>query len=322
MILADKILSLRKNNGWSQEELAEKMNVSRQSVSKWESAAAIPDINRILEMAKLFGVTTDYLLKDDLETMVYSEADETDNFIRVSLQEMNDFLKNKAIYGTWIARGVMLCILSPIFLILLPGLSEADNGLTENAAVVIGLTMLLLMVSSAVGIFIVNGAKMERFQYLETNDFELEYGLVGIIKEKKAGFAATYIRNITIGVILCILSTLPLIIAAIFEASSIAILFFTSLLLVIVSVGVYLIIAAGTIKDSYDQLLGEGDYEEEKQENEKQVSRFGGVYWPIVTAIYLGWSFYSNNWGFTWVIWPVAGLIFAGIASLFYVDKR
>lgn len=65
MILADKILNLRKSLGWSQEELAEKMNVSRQSVSKWESAAAIPDINRILELASIFGVTTDYLLKDD-----------------------------------------------------------------------------------------------------------------------------------------------------------------------------------------------------------------------------------------------------------------
>lgn len=57
MILADKILALRKQNEWSQEELAEKMNVSRQSISKWESAAAIPDINRILELSKLFGVT-------------------------------------------------------------------------------------------------------------------------------------------------------------------------------------------------------------------------------------------------------------------------
>ena len=99
MILADKILSLRKNNGWSQEELAEKMNVSRQSVSKWESAAAIPDINRILELAKLFGVTTDYLLKDDLEMTVYSDTDETEDLVRVSLSEMNDFLNNKAIYG-------------------------------------------------------------------------------------------------------------------------------------------------------------------------------------------------------------------------------
>lgn len=322
MILADKILALRKNNGWSQEELAEKMNVSRQSVSKWESAAAIPDINRILELAKIFGVTTDYLLKDDLEAMVYSETDETENFVKVSLQEMNDFLKIKTIYGTWVAGGIVLCILSPILLILLPGLSSAGFGLGENAAFGIGITMLLLMVSAAVAIFISSSAKIERFEYLENNDFELEYGLAGIIKEKQAGFSVVYTRNITIGVVLCIVSTIPLIIASIFNASDVSIYFFISLLLVIVSAGVYLIVTAGTVKSSYDQLLGEGEYEAKEQEHAKRVSKVAGVYWPVVTAIYLGWSLYSFNWGITWIIWPIAGLIFAGIASLVYAFKE
>ena len=67
MILADKIIRLRKKNGWSQEELADKMNVSRQAVSKWESAQSIPDLEKILQLSKLFCVTTDYLLKDDIE---------------------------------------------------------------------------------------------------------------------------------------------------------------------------------------------------------------------------------------------------------------
>ena len=65
MILADKIIEERKRIGLSQEELAEKLNVSRQSVSKWEGAQSIPDINRIIMLAEIFGVTTDYLLKDD-----------------------------------------------------------------------------------------------------------------------------------------------------------------------------------------------------------------------------------------------------------------
>ena len=60
MILADKIIELRKKNGWSQEELAEKLGVSRQAVSKWEGAQSVPDIQRILEMSRLFGVSTDY----------------------------------------------------------------------------------------------------------------------------------------------------------------------------------------------------------------------------------------------------------------------
>ena len=74
MILADKIITLRKKNGWSQEELAEKLNVTRQSVSKWEGAQSVPDLNKILLMSRIFEVSTDYLLKDELE-----EPDGTQN---------------------------------------------------------------------------------------------------------------------------------------------------------------------------------------------------------------------------------------------------
>lgn len=64
MLLSEKILMLRKKQGWSQEELAEKLGVSRQSVSKWESASASPDISKLVEIADIFEVSTDYLLKD------------------------------------------------------------------------------------------------------------------------------------------------------------------------------------------------------------------------------------------------------------------
>ena len=66
MILANKITEERKKNGWSQEELANQLGVSRQAVSKWESASSVPDLQRVLELSKLFGVTTDYLLKDEI----------------------------------------------------------------------------------------------------------------------------------------------------------------------------------------------------------------------------------------------------------------
>lgn len=52
MILSEKITYLRKQNGWSQEQLAEQLNVSRQSISKWESGASIPDLDRILKLSK------------------------------------------------------------------------------------------------------------------------------------------------------------------------------------------------------------------------------------------------------------------------------
>ena len=72
MILADKIIRERKRLGLSQEELAEKMNVSRQAVSKWEGGQSIPEIEKILQLSSLFGVTTDYLLKDEIEAVQYT----------------------------------------------------------------------------------------------------------------------------------------------------------------------------------------------------------------------------------------------------------
>ena len=68
MKLSDKIIQLRKAKGWSQEELAERLKVSRQAISRWEGATAQPDVANVLQLSKLFGVTTDYLLNDEYES--------------------------------------------------------------------------------------------------------------------------------------------------------------------------------------------------------------------------------------------------------------
>ena len=68
MKMPDKIIKLRKANGWSQEELAEKVDVSRQAISRWENGTALPDAQNVLQISKLFHVTTDYLLNDDYES--------------------------------------------------------------------------------------------------------------------------------------------------------------------------------------------------------------------------------------------------------------
>ena len=77
MILADKIISLRKKAGWSQEELAEQLGVTRQSVSKWEGAQSVPDMDKVVQMSRLFGVTTDFLLKDEIEEQAAALVEES-----------------------------------------------------------------------------------------------------------------------------------------------------------------------------------------------------------------------------------------------------
>ena len=75
MTFSDKLIALRRKAGWSQEELAERLNVSRQSVSKWEGAQSMPDIDKIVQLSSLFSVTTDYLLKDGQAEPEYTEDD-------------------------------------------------------------------------------------------------------------------------------------------------------------------------------------------------------------------------------------------------------
>ena len=162
MILADKIIQLRKKSGWSQEELAEKLGVSRQAVSKWEGAQSIPDLERVLAMSRLFGVSTDYLLKDEQEEDApqAQEAEGDTLARRVTMAEAQAFLQVKEAAAPRIALATAACILSPIPLMLLAALSETRTlPISENVAAALGLMILLLMVTAAVATFILTGAK-------------------------------------------------------------------------------------------------------------------------------------------------------------------
>lgn len=322
MILADKIINLRKQNNWSQEELAEKLNVSRQSISKWESAASIPDINRILELAKIFGVTTDFLLKDDQEMPEYSLAEDDSLLQKVTMEEARNYMKVMMEHGKSVAVGVFLCICSPILLILLEGLVEL-HMLSEGIATGVGLTVLLIMVAVAVGIFILSGQKTERYQYLKRGEFELEYGVSGFVKEKKEQYLPYYSKMTAIGVILCIVSAIPLLIAGCMDTSEFIYILCTDLILFLVAIAVIIFTSTGTVKESYESLLREGDFTRDAVAINKKSEKIGGVYWPIVTAIYLAWSFLTMDWHITWVIWPVAGVLFGGIAAaVHFADKN
>ena len=124
MILSEKIIMLRKKYGWSQEELAERLDISRQSVSKWESGASIPDLERIVSMSQLFGVTTDYLLKDEMEETEFTDGmtpEITEGKV-ITVEEANTFLEaTKDVYK----RQVSAPILAVLMLLgILPVLAE------------------------------------------------------------------------------------------------------------------------------------------------------------------------------------------------------
>lgn len=326
MIFADKLIQLRKKAGWSQEELAEQMNVTRQSVSKWEGAQSIPDLEKMIRLSELFGVSTDYLLKDEIEETEYVDFEENDSPLkRVSMEEANAFLSIKATTAKSVAYAVFLCILSPICLLVLGAMSETPAyGLSDNVAVGIGMITLLALVAIAVAIFISSGSKTAPFEYLEKEVFETAYGVSGMVEERKRQYKSKYSTNNIIGVCLCVLSVIPFFTGVFWGDENVFIMtIMLSVTLVIAGVGVVFFIRNGIIWASYEKLLQEGDYSKTKKKNHSITSAISTAYWLIATAIYLAYSLTTNEWEHSWIIWVVAGVLFPaviGIANVF--DKR
>ncbi len=305
MILADKIIRLRKKNGWSQEELADKMNVSRQAVSKWESAQTIPDIGKILQLGELFGVTTDYLLKDEIENEEFTNSDISSGIKRVTMAEANEYIEHRKKASIIIALGVFLCIISPCALIILSGATEYFN-LNIGVAVTIGIVALLLLVAAAVGMFIYCSFKNAAFSYLD-RDFETEYGVSGMVKEKDKLFTPFGVITNVIATCLCIISPTPILISA-FLGNGFAVCVCVAVTLAIIGIAVMLYIIGTVRSRSMHRLLRDGEFSPEKiNSRNKSIS---SIYWLGATAIYLAWSFATNNWDYTWILWPVAGVAY------------
>lgn len=317
MIMADKIIILRKKNGWSQEELAEKIGVSRQSVSKWEGAQSVPDLKKILQLAELFGVTTDYLLKDNIENEEYTQDDVAVEGVRkVSLAQANEFIEQRKTAAKRIALATFMCIISPIVLILFGAVSESGViNISEVFATVIGLLVLFVFVAFAVVLFVYTGMKNSPYEFLENEIIETEYGVSGMVKEKQNQYHNTYIKSNILGTVICILSPVPLILGAFME-NSVILALMLSLTMVLAGMGVIFFITAGVRWESMQKLLQEGEYSKKEKTGNKIKDAIDTVYWLLAVAVYLLWSFITNDWGLTWVVWPVAGILYGAVSAI------
>lgn len=313
MILADKIINLRKKAGWSQEELAEKLGVTRQSVSKWEGAQSTPDLERLLQISRVFGVSTDYLLKDELEEEEYSEALPETPLRRVSMEQAADFLARREKAAKRIALGSALCILSPMCLIVLAFMSEFSwSPFADEQAVSIGLAALFLLVIPAVALFISTGAANREFEFLEKEEFETEYGVSGMVRERQKQFEGSYTRGNIIGVCLCILSVVPMLVTVADKDRALGI----CLLFPLLTAGVYILVRVVVKWGAMTKLLQESEFSRQAKELRRRNSAISTAYWLIVTAVFLGWSFASDAWDRSWIIWPVAGVLYAALMAL------
>lgn len=318
MKFSEKLILLRKQNGWSQEELAEKLDVSRQAISKWESGQSLPESERIVQLAQLFGVTTDYLLIDgrtEEPSTVPPAQEPSVPLRRVSLQEAEGYLLSRRRASLLIAAGVFLCVAAATpLLLLIAATTTAPPLLSESIAVFTGIASLLVLVAFAVGLFLFCGFRNGPYLFLETGEFTLDADAEEAVRDAEKQFRGRYAAFNTAGIVLCILSPMP-VIACSFIGNEQLIMLSICALLWIVSVAVFWFVLVGVRWTGMQRLLKKGEYAP-KTWSKKREDAIASAYWTVITAAYLIWSFLTGDWGRSWIIWPIAGVVYAAIHSI------
>ena len=238
---------------------------------------------------------------------------EQDPLDTVSMDEVRGFIQDSSRAGFLRGLGVLLCICCPVGTIL-----AADN---TDKAMAIGVALLFIAIAAGVGLFIYTSIYMSRWDKILKRRCRIDYGTASYVGEQKQSFRITRALMLTVGVILCIISVVPVSVMGLISASDGMTGYGAALIFVFVGIGVMLIIASSQRNGAYSTLLNlnapgtvggtyrNSDGEEEVYYENKTVGAIMSVYWPTVTCIYLAVSFLTFAWGITWIIWPIAAII-------------
>lgn len=329
MTFSEKISALRKQKGWSQEELAEKLMVTRQAVSKWESAQSMPDLDKLVQLSEALGVSTDYLLKDEQaqSAPVPATAEQTVKPRHVTQEEARRYLQLQTAAIPKTTLGVALCVWSPIALIGLPVLRLTLNwGFPEEICSGIGLCVLLVMVAAGVALLLTASGKLREFEYLEREPIETDNGAREQALHMQREMASFCTRQNTIGVVLCILSVLPLF--ALMCVPGVPDGYYSlavCALLLLVGIACLLLVRTGSMRGAVDKLLEQGDYTRENKAKSRFVGAVSAAYWLVVTAVFLFYTFGPNGNGqpqYSWFIWAVAGVLYGALMAALSVYRK
>ena len=262
MTLQEKIIKLRKKNGWSQEDLADKLYVTRQAVSKWESGQSLPDVEKIVHMSKLFGVTTDYLLNEEVESEdVIEESTAIDNKI-LEKEVVDAFMDNVKKRSKFYAVFLALMFFSPVVLYILKIAS------VENYQLIGGIVGVITF-ATAYAFFLIGDNKRTSFNYIRKEQkFVLGYGVSNYVEQikehskKKNDIFMTVSSTILmlVGMMLILLQTIYK------DSSNYAFVSDISVLvsLIIMSVVVPMGIVPARENNAYSLLLKKGSYAPER----------------------------------------------------------
>ncbi|MBQ9745786.1 MAG: XRE family transcriptional regulator, partial [Clostridia bacterium] len=179
----------------------------------------------------------------------------------------------------------------------------------------IGITVLLLIVAAAVAIFIYFGSRLSKYDYMEKEAVKPEPDARDMIMAEQEAMRAEYTKRNIIGTVLCILGAISTLAGA-FTENEMLVMVGISGTLLLVAFGVYSFVTAGVPWGAMQKMLEEGDFTRSAKSAEKIMEPISAVYWLVVTAGYLGYSFITSNWHISWVVWPVAGILFGVVSAI------
>lgn len=290
MKFEENLRELRKQNGLSQEELAEQLNVSRQAVSKWENGSGYPELDKLMALCEMFHCTMDDLLKGDV-----GEKD-TASF---QAYEAHHKTMSKAM-----AIGIFLlfssctawCYLEPYFL-----------GDQEVALQLI----FFMFVTAGILTFIYYG--------MQSDTFRKKYPKApqNIYREDDLNtFERKFRISLLFGVGTILLSLGVQQVLEIMVSESIA----NGTFLLMVSIAITNLVYFGTQKSKYDDTIPKTELELAKAKENEKIGVWCGCIMLFAAIIFLVWSFVFDGWSLSWLIFPIGGVL-CGIVSILYSKK-
>ncbi|MGO3288323.1 permease prefix domain 1-containing protein [Brachybacterium sp. AOP42-C2-15] len=215
------------------------------------------------------------------------------------------------------AAGLVLFVLSAAPLLLLlaaTGAQEASAGWVIG----VGVTAVLVMVSLSLLLMMARNARLSDFEDIDEGGFTLTAQVRSYAQEIHREHRRSTLLATAVAITLWILSALPTLLSALLtDGESPATLYGVSGTLVIVALGLAIIARAGWSDSATSTLLQQKEENETLEHSDSPAVRVvAALYWPVMLAAYLIWSFGSGDWGLTWVIWPVAGVLYGALSGL------
>ena len=283
MSLAENLQYLRAREGVTQEQLAERLDVSRQSVSKWESAASYPEMDTLLKLCDMFQVDMDTLLRGSVEKSLSEDTAGYDRFM--------------TLYARKIAGGVSAIVGSVALWSFLSAL-----GLSE----MLGTAMLLLVIAAAAVVFIASSMEEEHFRkkHPVIPDFYTE--------PQKERFHRRYIWYIAGGVGAILLGVVMMVLAfTVLPEREPYESYIGAAFLAVVACAVYFLIYGGMLEDKYNiaKYNRQNDPTPEDKSRRRRATTACSVIMILATAVFLfaGLAYYKWNWAA--IIYPVGGVL-------------